>query len=344
MRQKRDSPLYSPVGCGTTIVLIMVLGAILWFRGGGPFSPGPLSAANPREEPLSGFASHADFEEECAMCHASWHGATADRCESCHTDVAGQRIGDFGLHGRLPDTSQCQQCHTDHQGREADLTHFDLASFEHDWLTDFSLFLHETDFDETPIVCLDCHPQKDYLAMTINCVECHQMADPIFTANHRGQFGEECQACHDGQDSMASFEHQAVFPLDGAHTSIDCADCHVQSILDGTPDECAGCHAEPAIHAGSFGQDCLRCHTTATWLPAQLTYHTFPLNHGDEGKIGCQTCHDQDYTGYTCTNCHAHVPGEIRQTHLEIDINDFDDCIACHPTGRADEVEEAEDA
>lgn len=343
MRQKRDSPLYSPIGCGTTIVLILVLGAILWLRGGGPFSPGPLSAASPRDEPLSGFASHAEFEEDCALCHASWLGATADRCESCHTDIVEQRSGDFGLHGRLPDTSRCQQCHTDHQGREADLTHFDIASFEHDWLTEFSLSQHGMNYDQAPILCIDCHPQNEYLATAITCIECHQSAEPIFTANHSSQYGEDCKACHDGQDSMVSFEHQAVFPLEGAHATIDCAACHDQPIIEGTPNECVGCHAEPAVHVGSFGKECMRCHTTSAWLPAHLTYHTFPLDHGGEGKIDCQTCHDQNYTSYICTNCHAHHPADIRQTHLEIDITDFDDCVACHPTGFKDEVQEAED-
>ena len=342
MRQKRASPLYSPFGCGTTIVLVLVLGAILRFRGGGPFSPGSLSAASSQGEQLSGFASHADFEEECALCHAGWRGATADRCESCHTGIVEQRNSSLGLHGRLPETGDCHYCHTDHKGQEADITHYDLASFEHEWLTDFSLAKHELNFDAAPIACENCHLKQEFQSGAIACVECHLAAEPLFTEDHSSQFGEDCQACHDGRDTMVGFDHQAIFALEGAHTSLECAACHTPTILAGTPNECAGCHEEPAVHAGQFGLDCARCHTATAWLPARLSYHTFPLDHGGEGKIDCQTCHTQVYTGYTCTNCHAHEPAEVRSSHLEEGISEFEDCIDCHPTGLEDEAEKTD--
>lgn len=344
MRQKRVSPLYSPFGCGTTVVLVLVLGAILRFKGGGPFSPGPLSAASPRDEPLAGYVSHAAFEEDCALCHVAWRGATADRCQQCHTEIAGQRAGDSGMHGRLPDTDRCYGCHTDHQGRQADLTHYELTSFEHNLLTEFSLQHHELDFDRQSLTCAGCHPGNTFVSEEVVCIDCHQAAEPIFIAGHGDLYGRDCQACHDGLDTMAEFDHQLVFPLDGAHFLVECDACHVASVLTGTPSDCIGCHQEPAVHAGSFGQDCIRCHTTTAWLPAHLSYHNFPLDHGDEGKIGCQTCHVQNYTTYTCTNCHAHEPAQVRLEHESEGIFEFEDCISCHPTGLKDEAGEDQQA
>ena len=49
----------------------MILGAYLLLKGGGPFNPGSLTAAQPQGTPLAGFASHAEFEEDCSRCHCA---------------------------------------------------------------------------------------------------------------------------------------------------------------------------------------------------------------------------------------------------------------------------------
>jgi hypothetical protein len=90
---------------------------------------------------------------------------------------------------------------------------------------------------------------------------------------------------------------------------------------------------------GLFGTDCIRCHTTAAWTPAQLTRHTFPLDHGDEGQIPCLTCHTETYADYTCYNCHEHERDETAEIHLDEGITEFEDCVACHPTGLEEEAE-----
>jgi hypothetical protein len=40
---------------------------------------------------------------------------------------------------------------------------------------------------------------------------------------------------------------------------------------------------------------------------------------------------------YTCYGCHEHNPSEIEQEHREEGISDFQNCVACHPTGREKE-------
>jgi len=124
--------------------------------------------------------------------------------------------------------------------------------------------------------------------------------------------------------------------------TVNCLGCHETTVLAGTTNECVGCHVEPEIHLGRFGQDCGRCHTATAWRPAQLSQHTFPLNHGDEGKIDCQTCHELTYATYTCTNCHAHEPAETVAEHAEKELFDITDCATCHPNGLGDEAKEAD--
>jgi hypothetical protein len=340
MQPRRANPFFSTAGCGTTLLLALVLAAILYFRGGGPFSPGPLTAAQPRSQPLAGFVSHAEFEQECSQCHVPWRGITAERCQNCHEDVGQQRASGTGLHGLLPDNGRCESCHTDHQGREANITALALVGFDHERLTQFSLARHQQDYDGTPLECGDCHV-NGFAPEQIDCVGCHRNADAAFMAEHTEQFGSSCLECHDGRDRMANFDHDQVFPLDGAHATVECQGCHVERVFEGTPRECVACHQEPAVHAGLFGLDCVRCHTTTAWTPAQLTQHTFPLDHGGEGQIACESCHQQSYTVYTCDDCHE--PAEMREEHADEGIFEIEDCAECHPTGDKDEAEEFDD-
>jgi hypothetical protein len=339
MHHRRAGPLYSPLGCGAAVLLIMILTAILYFQGGGPFSPGPLSAASPRNVPLEGFTSHAEFEGDCSLCHEPIRGVTTGRCENCHKDVAEQRKTDKGLHGLMPNVGRCQICHTDHNGREATTTFMNLSTFDHDRLTRFSLARHSSDYGGMAIACEDCHPANQFDVAKIDCIDCHTAGDAAFMAKHAPLFGHNCLACHDGSGSGINFDHEQVFPLDGAHAQVECNACHLLPIVEGTPDDCVGCHPEPPVHAGVFGTDCVRCHTTSSWLPAQLTQHTFPLDHGDEGQIACETCHTESYVDHTCYNCHAHDPAETEEEHIEEGIFEFEDCVACHPTGRKEEVD-----
>jgi hypothetical protein len=339
MPTKRPHPLYSRLGCTVWLLFIMVLGIVLFVNGGSLFSPGPLSATSPQAEPIGGFDSHAAFETACATCHVPWQGANAALCLDCHQAIGQQQSDGVGLHGRLPHTDRCTQCHTEHQGRQANINLMDRHEFDHDQLTTFSLLKHALNYEGTALLCQDCHREGRLLAATVDCHTCHMAADPVFTADHSALFGTECAACHDGLDSMADFDHQTVFVLDGAHATLSCQTCHSQQVFTGTPNSCSGCHQEPAVHAGLFGLDCARCHTTQAWTPAELTSHIFPLDHGDEGIIACQTCHERVYTTYTCYNCHEHEPEDIREEHEKEDIFEFANCVDCHPTGLEDEAE-----
>lgn len=199
--------------------------------------------------------------------------------------------------------------------------------------------------------CRQCH--EPWVGTTAGrCETCHTAISQqreTGTGLHGRLATPDCALCHSehqGHDVdlfAAAFEqfttthHAALFPLDGQHTALACAACHQNEQYAGTPAQCAGCHAEPDLHKGLLGTDCARCHTTDGWRPAQLTSHTFPLDHGDEGHIACTTCHTATLATFTCDACHN--PAEMVEEHREEGLSPLalTNCVECHPTGQKEE-------
>lgn len=302
------------------------------------YVPGPVSAAQRHGEPINGYSSHADFERECLHCHAPVRCLSANLCQDCHREIARERAEAEGLHGLLPGTDKCQTCHTEHQGRDAVISNIPFSNINHQLLSGFSLTLHETDFDGTLLACDSCHTGGRYDAAYVACAACHGEKDPDYIAEHTEQFGGNCASCHDGQDRMMGFEHSEVYVLDGAHEGVDCQDCHGGQTFTQSARDCAGCHEDPAVHAGEFGLDCDRCHTAVAWSPAQLTEHIFRLDHGEQGEIACETCHTETYVTYTCYGCHDHQLAEMQELHTQEGIDQLEPCGECHPTGQEGEA------
>jgi len=266
---------------------------------------------------------------QCVDCHTTgeFDQIPAD-CQFCHTEPK--------IHAGLFSTD-CAACHTAIDW--AVLTDLDGRSFEHFEQTQFSLSRHLTDYANHLMKCADCHTSPDGLKVTFDlqyCVDCHNTEESFFMDEHQAQFGNDCLDCHDGLDRMHDFDHASVFILDGAHAEVDCVTCHVERVFKDTPTECVACHMEPEIHAGVFGLHCESCHSTAAWSPAQMVEHTFPLDHGEQGIVACETCHVEQYTEYTCYGCHDHQQDKILSEHLEEGISqaELTDCVACHPDGR----------
>jgi hypothetical protein len=105
------------------------------------------------------------------------------------------------------------------------------------------------------------------------------------------------------------------------------------------PHECRACHEDPEVHAERFGLNCSRCHTPEAWKPALLLRHTFALDHGEKGKVACQTCHTKTYFENTCYGCHDHEPTEMKAVHEAEGIFEMEPCGECHPTGASGEAE-----
>ncbi len=260
----------------------------------------------------------------CAACHTADNfahlTAAPAQCADCHTEPS--------IHAGLF-ASTCEDCHTPSGWSPATL---DGTAFDHFTQTGFSLVRHAQNFDGTLLNCSACHTDNLNTVSMNTCLACHTPPAPEFMAQHTAEFGTACLDCHDGVDRMENFDHAALFMLDGAHASLDCTACHADHAFAGTPTACAGCHAEPEIHAGLFGLDCANCHATAAWRPAALTFHQFPLDHGGQGEIACATCHPVSFILYTCDTCHA--PAEMTEQHDKEDIfNVLGRCTECHATG-----------
>jgi hypothetical protein len=505
---KRQHPLFSILSIGLTIALLTLLGITIRMNGFRLFSPGRLSAKSIPDRVMNGYANHAEFEEQCDLCHQPLKTTQDALCLYCHITTRQEIESRSGLHARLSDVRQCATCHPDHRGTRFDPGQAALADFNHA-VTDFSLIRHQVNYDLAPIGCAachmietrftteeekctachanhdldfmirhaqeygmncsdchdgldslvpfdhamtefrlvgkhatldcaachgkgspwalngepearislvsfkgtprdcsgchaepaahlglfsadcaDCHTQDswsparfegrefehfatagfslerhraDYAGLAMNCSDCHrndtysdfdlgvctgchagQTGGPPddqkaeFMSQHREQFGEACLDCHDGVDRMSDFDHARFFPLDGRHAEIACQDCHADRVFRGTPSECVACHAEPEIHAGFFGLQCQLCHTTQAWTPAALSQHDFPLDHGGQGEVACETCHAGNvYVEYTCYGCHEHRAEVIEPKHLEkgISLEELAACVSCHPDG-----------
>lgn len=302
--------------------------------------PGPLSAAEADGQTRQGYASHATFEQECTHCHAPIHCVTDDRCQSCHVEIAEQRAEAIGLHGLLPGTERCQTCHVEHQGRDAVISEVAFANIDHEALAGFSLVKHETNYDGQPLHCESCHTNGRFDTDEVDCLTCHTENDSELMAHHEEEHGLNCIGCHDGRDKMVDFDHDQVFELTGGHQDAGCIDCHAEQQFTGTTQVCVDCHEADVevIHTDTFGLDCARCHTINAWAPAQLTQHTFLLDHGDEGQLECQSCHVNNYYEHTCVECHDDV--EMATFH-EVDTSAaITNCNQCHPTGAAKEATE----
>jgi hypothetical protein len=323
----------------TLILLFAMLslgGAAYSFKAN--FDPGPVSAAQPRGEPLKGFESHAAFEKECTHCHAPVRCLAANLCQDCHFEIAKQRAEASGLHGLLPGTDKCQNCHGEHRGRDAVISDVAFANIDHERLTGFSLARHETDYDGANLSCQACHTEGRFAPESVDCATCHNADNANYMGEHTQRFGGNCLGCHDGRDRMVNLDHAQVFALEGGHEDAACEDCHADQVFAETVRRCVECHEDPEVHLGEFGLDCARCHVAAAWTPAELRQHTFLLDHGDNPREACETCHEGTYVEYTCYGCHDHEPEQMKVAHVKEGIGEFDACAECHPTGREGEA------
>lgn len=344
--KRKQSKIIAFVVIGIILVLGLLFGEGLYGHFHKYTFPGPLSAVQ-AAEPIAtetnqkgGFSSHAEFEQECGHCHAPLHCVTDTKCQDCHMEIAEQRGTTTGLHSRLPGVNECQTCHTEHQGREASITEFAFHNIDHELLSGFSLANHQWDYENNNMSCKSCHSKGRYGDEALDCLTCHINENHDQTAEHMDLYGSDCVPCHDGNARWADFDHDQVYLLDGEHENTDCAACHIDQVFTGTPQDCVSCHNDSKMYGEIFGDKCERCHSTTAWLPAQLTVHTFLVDHGEEigsSTLTCETCHEKTYTEYPCYSCHD--VQEMQDYHLDIDIDAYENCIDCHPTGREGEAD-----
>jgi hypothetical protein len=158
------------------------------------------------------------------------------------------------------------------------------------------------------------------------------------------RFGTNCVECHSTatwkeaawKDVAARFDHnRTAFKLTGKHIGVDCQGCHRNNTFKETPQDCASCHAEPKVHMGNFGTNCVECHSTATWKDATLKNAREKFDHnrtafkltGKHIGVDCQACHKNNTFKETPTDCAScHVEPKMHKGNFGTN------CAECHST------------
>jgi hypothetical protein len=174
--------------------------------------------------------------------------------------------------------------------------------------------------------------------------------------NHReNQLDHDCSICHNvAAWEPADFNHgDTDFPLTGSHINVDCRDCHANGQFNDTPTDCYFCHeddyndADDPNHGNAgFPHDCASCHSTTNWADVNFNHDQqyFPIyrgNHRGEWNT-CADCHTnpEDYSVFTCIDCHEHRRSEMDDKHDEVRNYQYSSaaCFECHPDGQGDDA------
>jgi len=155
---------------------------------------------------------------------------------------------------------------------------------------------------------------------------------------------QTCQQCHTTTAwQPATFDHNLVgFPLTGAHTALQCNQCHTNGNYNITAKTCVSCHLKdyqntnnPNHAAQGIPQTCDVCHNTAAWMPAQFNHAKsgFPLT-GAHATTPCASCHvnnNYNLTNTACVSCHLKdFQGTTNPNHVQANFPQT--CQQCHNT------------
>ncbi len=200
-------------------------------------------------------------------------------CSKCHLPVKGETVKEFKRIVQViryaPISSECSACHKDaHKGNfgpSCKECHSERGwKVTRDFHKSFTLTGIHFSLD-----CAECHRDGRKLAgLSQQCLACHQKDDVHYGTLPR------CQDCHRQQFwEIASFKHSlTMFPLRGAHRTLDCAVCHAGGVS--------------AVGAGVYqglSTTCLVCHQ------ADFQFgHVAPGGHGAGGPV-CTDCHHNQF-------------------------------------------------
>ncbi|HMK22172.1 MAG TPA: hypothetical protein VK466_07535, partial [Terriglobales bacterium] len=305
----------------------------------------------------------AGIPQQCEMCHttAGWqpasfdHSKTAFPLTGAHTSV---QCGQCHLNGNYNlTTAACYSCHQkDYQStnspnhasvnfpQQCEVCHntsaWNPATFNHN-NTSFPLT-----GAHTSVTCVNCHKNNNYTSLPTACYGCH--ATDYTSANNPNHvtagFPQQCEICHTTSNwTSATFNHASTgWPLTGAHTNLQCSQCHGSGNYNITNTACVSCHLadytgtnNPNHASLGFPQQCDVCHSTSAWSPATFNHNntSFPLT-GAHTSVPCASCHlNNNYTTVPtdCYSCHkADYTGTNNPNHVAAGFPTT--CATCHST------------
>jgi hypothetical protein len=278
--------------------------------------------------PLTG--AHATLG--CAQCHTNNNYATLPTsCYGCHQPDFKGTTNPNHTAAAFPTT--CETCHN--------TTNWTNISFNHALYANYPLTgVHAT------LTCVQCHTNNNYASTPTACYSCHQ-ADFNGTTNPNhvtSGFPTDCSICHTTSGwSPSSFNHNnTAFPLTGAHTTLQCVQCHTNNNYTTLPTTCYGCHqtdwngtTNPNHASAGFPTTCETCHSTTTWAGATFNHNNtpFPLT-GAHVNVACNQCHINNVFAGTptdCYSCHkADFVGTTNPNHVSAGWPTT--CTTCHTT------------
>ncbi len=328
--------------------------------------PGELSRVHGQVGDLVG-------SDSCSQCHGDASTTPDQACIACHA-VIGEHIGaGKGLHGSLGSQVQkaCALCHSEHHGGGAALVNtrtFLVAGIEDVLQFDHSKVGYEMGGAHLDLGCTECHGnakkplldvgERRYIGLSQDCATCHE--DP-----HGGQMQASCADCHNqiSFDSFATFDHDEVLELTGAHGELTCVQCHAPDSIYSVENlsskshrpesrTCADCHESPHSTPFSEGivdldpdqQGCALCHGESDTAFSQEAPDLSALLHAASGftleaphdNLKCAECHGPVGAEFAdrfpgrpaerCESCHTDPHGG----QFELGPQGTSDCLSCH--------------
>lgn len=261
----------------------------------------------------------------CANCHVGGvFRGTPNTCAGCHLDDYNATTNPNHKTGGF--STDCRSCHT--------VTAFQTGTFNH---STFPLIgAHST------AACVSCHVGGVFRGTNRTCAGCH-LSDYNSTTNPNHQnagFSTDCQTCHNTiAFQTGGFDH-STFPLQGAHLTAACTDCHIGGVFRGTSRACAGCHlidynntTSPNHRTAGFSTGCQTCHNTNAFPTGGFNHTAYPLT-GAHLTVACASCHVNNVfrgTSRTCAGCHLdNFNATTNPNHKTAGFTT--DCQTCHTT------------
>ena len=266
---------------------------------------------------------------ECAKCHVNGRFAgTPKDCFSCHQNNFQSAANPNHVASNFP--KDCQICHNTNIWRP--------ATYDHNKTRFPLLGAHAA------VNCSQCHANNRFTGTPTDCFSCHQtdFQRPTNPNHVASNFSKDCQICHNNNSwKPAKFDHNlTAFPLRGAHSTVDCAQCHVNGRYTGTPKDCFSCHqtdfqgvTNPNHVTGNFSHTCTQCHTESVWKPSTFDHNrtSFALA-GAHVTVECAKCHVNGRFAGTpkdCFSCHqTDFQNTTNPNHVT--SNYPRDCLTCH--------------
>jgi len=191
------------------------------------------------------------------------------------------------------------------------------------------------------VQCMDCHQDLEFRQVGNQCIDCHVDV-------HQMSVGNDCQRCHDNESwlvfDIPELHEQNGFPLQGAHITLACVDCHDNTnnlVWERQGQECVDCHREDYMQTNDpnhiesgFSINCVECHEPLSQVWGGDNFHYFfPLTLGHNG-LDCMECHvspTYDQISRVCSTCHMEdYQNAQNPNHL---LSGFPhDCALCHST------------